>query len=160
MAQLLQNLTTARSFIFHFVPLWNWTFCAHDLDFQAAESVRTSSDARVHGPCTRASGFHYRVDGPSWRVSKNAPEFSGRQLGPWTRAVNSGSGNRPLRGRFWIVWSVRTKSHSHADWRWSWTEWSATDRKAPSDAAIERTRNSSITAVETTEKSERAQSAS
>jgi len=27
---------------------------------------------------------------------KNAPEFSGRQLGPWTRAVNSGSGNRPL----------------------------------------------------------------
>jgi len=37
-----------------------------------------------------------RVDGPSWRVSKNAPEFMGRQLGPWTRAVNSGSGNRPL----------------------------------------------------------------
>ena len=37
-----------------------------------------------------------RVDGPSWRVSKNAPEFSCRQLGPWTRAVNSGSGNRPL----------------------------------------------------------------
>jgi len=36
-------------------------------------------------------GFHY----PSWR-----PELSGvkkcRQLGPWTRAVNSGSGNRPL----------------------------------------------------------------
>jgi len=37
-----------------------------------------------------------RVDGPSWWVSKNAPEFSGRQLGQWTRAVNSGSGNRPL----------------------------------------------------------------
>ena len=36
-----------------------------------------------------------RVHGPSWRVSKNAPEFSGRQLGPWTRPVNSGSGNRP-----------------------------------------------------------------
>ena len=36
-----------------------------------------------------------RVHGPSWRVSKNAPEFSGRQLDPWTRAVNSGSGNRP-----------------------------------------------------------------
>ena len=31
------------------------------------------------------------VDG----CQKNAPEFSGRQLGPWTRAVNSGSGNRP-----------------------------------------------------------------
>ena len=28
-------------------------------------------------------GFHY----PSSR-----PEFTGRQLGPWTRAVNSGSG--------------------------------------------------------------------
>ena len=40
--------------------------------------------------------FTARVHGPSWRVSKNAPEFSGRQLGPWTRAVNSGSGNRPL----------------------------------------------------------------
>jgi len=38
-----------------------------------------------------------RVDGPSWRVSKNEPEFTGRQLGPWTRAVNSGSGNRPLQ---------------------------------------------------------------
>jgi len=39
-----------------------------------------------------------RVHGPSWRVSKNAPEFSGRQLDPWTRPVNSGSGNRPLDG--------------------------------------------------------------
>jgi len=33
-----------------------------------------------------------RVDG----CQKNAPEFLGRQLGPLTRAVNSGSGNRPL----------------------------------------------------------------
>ena len=32
-------------------------------------------------------GFHY----PSSRA-----EFTGRQLGPSTRAVNSGSGNRPL----------------------------------------------------------------
>jgi len=38
--------------------------------------------------------FDTRVDGPSWRVSKNAPEFTGRQLGPRTRAENSGSGNR------------------------------------------------------------------
>jgi len=30
-----------------------------------------------------------RVDGPSWRVSKNAPKFSGRQLGPWTRVVET-----------------------------------------------------------------------
>jgi len=32
-------------------------------------------------------GFHY----PSSR-----PEFTERELGPWTRAVNSGNGNRPL----------------------------------------------------------------
>ena len=63
-------------------------------------------------------GFHY----PSWRAEltawvdgcqknapeltgstradnsgvKNAPQFTGRQLGPWTRAVNSDSGNRAL----------------------------------------------------------------
>jgi len=30
-----------------------------------------------------------RVDGPSWRVSKNEPEFTGRQLGPWTRVVET-----------------------------------------------------------------------
>ena len=35
--------------------------------------------------------FTARVDG----CQKNAPEFSGRQLGPSTRPVNSGSGNRP-----------------------------------------------------------------
>ena len=29
-------------------------------------------------------------------ASKNAPEFTVRQLGPSTRAVNSGSGNRAL----------------------------------------------------------------
>jgi len=44
---------------------------------------------------TKEYCFH-PIHGPSWRVSKNAPEFSGRQLGPWTRAVNSGSRNRPL----------------------------------------------------------------
>ena len=32
----------------------------------------------------------------NWRVSKNAPEFTGRQLGPWYRPVNLGSGNRAL----------------------------------------------------------------
>jgi len=30
-----------------------------------------------------------RVDGPSWRVSKNAPEFTSRQLGLWTRVVET-----------------------------------------------------------------------
>ena len=41
-------------------------------------------------------GFHYPSSRPELTGVKNAPEFSGRQLGPWTRAVNSGSGNRPL----------------------------------------------------------------
>ena len=31
-----------------------------------------------------------RVHGPSWRVSKNAPEFTCHQLGPWTRVVETG----------------------------------------------------------------------
>jgi len=43
-----------------------------------------------------------RVDGPLTGV-KNAPEFLGRQLGSWTRAVNSGSGNRPLVELPWLV---------------------------------------------------------
>jgi len=56
---------------------------------------------RQHGPCWRAPGFHYpswrpeltaRVNGPSWRVMETGP----RQLGPLTRAVNSGNGNRAL----------------------------------------------------------------
>ena len=34
-------------------------------------------------------GSTTQVDGPSWRVSKNAPEFTGRQLGPSTRVVET-----------------------------------------------------------------------
>ena len=41
--------------------------------------------ARVHGRPVSTT----RVYGPSWRVSKNAPKFSGRQLGPWTRVVET-----------------------------------------------------------------------
>jgi len=79
--------------------------------------------ARVHGtswrpensgaffwhPSTRAvnSVSTTWVDGPSWQVSKNASEFSGRQLGPWTPAVNSGSGNRPSVS---LVWTWRFQS--------------------------------------------------
>jgi len=40
--------------------------------------------ARVHGRPVSTT----RVNGPSWRVSKNAPEFTGH--GPSTRPVNSG----------------------------------------------------------------------
>jgi len=46
------------------------------------------STTRVDGPWTRV---HFLVDGPSWRVSKNAPELTAS-----TRAVNYGSGNRAL----------------------------------------------------------------
>jgi len=45
---------------------------------------------------------------PSWRVSKNAPEFTGRQLGPSTRAVNSGSGNRALHVPSFTMSTVKT----------------------------------------------------
>ena len=74
-----------------------------DVPWRHSVGRSCNSDARVHGPCTLGRPVTpvrpistTRVNGPSWRVSKNAPEFSGRQLGPWTRAVNSGSGNRPL----------------------------------------------------------------
>ena len=95
-----------------------------DNDCCRLRNLRSVSTTRVHGPSSRAeltarelgcifwhpstrtpvytARVHGRpvsttlVHGPSWRVSKNAPEFSDRQLGPWTRAVNSGSGNRPL----------------------------------------------------------------
>ena len=69
-------------------------------------------DARVYGPCTRASGFHY----PSWRVSKSAPEFSGRQLGPWTRVVetdlNSHYCFQELRG--WGLWCLTLELRSYS----------------------------------------------
>jgi len=49
--------------------------------------------ARVHGPRTRpvnSGAFFYTLQlGPSWRVSKNAPECNGRVLGPWTRVVET-----------------------------------------------------------------------
>ena len=69
--------------------------------------------ARVHGPSWRPvnSGafFDTRQLGPSTRVVETGRpctravytgvrwhgEFTGRQLGPWTWSVNSGSGNRP-----------------------------------------------------------------
>ena len=76
------------------------------------ELLLRSSNQRRHTPlcsdyiglellCQLATVTHYarfplpeltaRVNGPSWRVT------SFRQLGPLTRAVNSGSGNRALR---------------------------------------------------------------
>ena len=52
--------------------------------------------------------FDTRQLGPSTRMSKNAPEFTGRQLGPWTPAVNLGSGNRALdvSSGEWVVFTV------------------------------------------------------
>jgi len=66
------------------------------------------STIRVHGPSSRAE-LTARELGcifwhPSWRpeftgvknVKKWRPVNSGLQLGPWARAVNSGSENRAL----------------------------------------------------------------
>ena len=47
-------------------------------------------------------GFHY----PSWRPENSGAFFDTRQLGPWTRAVNSGSGNRPLQTSFITVLAI------------------------------------------------------
>jgi len=44
---------------------------------------------RVDGPCTRASGFQYLSWRPELTGVKNAPEFTGRKLGPWTRVVET-----------------------------------------------------------------------
>jgi len=52
------------------------------------------STTRVDGPSWRAVNlgafFDTRQLRPSTLVSKNAPEFTGRQLGPWTRVVETG----------------------------------------------------------------------
>ena len=53
--------------------------------------LRSVSTTRVHGPCTRASCFHY----PSSRPELTGVKKCTRVLGPSTRPVNSGSGNRP-----------------------------------------------------------------
>ena len=58
------------------------------MSFQVPRIKRNSKDSKGRFPLPELTA---RVDG----CQKNAPEFSGRQLGPWTRAVNSGSGNRP-----------------------------------------------------------------
>jgi len=39
---------------------------------------------------------------PSWRVSKNAPEFTARELGPWTRVVETGLKAQQLLVLFYI----------------------------------------------------------
>ena len=83
---------------------WSRTRTVKDQDCRAEER------GRVHGRPVSTT----RVDGPSWRVSKNAPEFSGRQLGPWTRAVNSGSGNRPLQMKYVYRPGVSTRAYDRS----------------------------------------------
>ena len=58
-------------------------------------SSRPEFTGRVDGPWTRV---HFLTPELTARVSTNAPELTGCQLGCifWTRAVNSGSGNRAL----------------------------------------------------------------
>jgi len=78
------NNKTLESSTCHLASSW-WRFRIT----QAMTEIRTFCVSLLRSVSTT------RVHGPSWRVSKNAPEFSGRQLGPWTRPVNSGNGNRP-----------------------------------------------------------------
>jgi len=86
--------------------------------FQLPCTLSPVSTTRVHGPSSRAeltarvnSGvfFDTRVDGPSWRVSKNAPELTGRQLGcifdtrqlgPSTLVVETGLKGVPVRPEY------------------------------------------------------------
>ena len=66
------------------VRLASMSICPPSTDSRQSADSRLNLTKKYFTPCTRASGFHY----PSWRVSINAPEFSGRQLGPWTRVVD------------------------------------------------------------------------
>ena len=66
-----------------------------------AISIDTRTARRVVSKCAAQavrlrSVSTTRVHGPRTRVHFLTPVNSGRQLGPWTRAVNSGSGNRHL----------------------------------------------------------------
>ena len=76
---------------------------------QPTDTTVTTHVCRVSLSFSLKPGFHYPSSPaevtagelgcifwhPSTRVSKNAPESTGRQLGPWTPAMNSGtSGNR------------------------------------------------------------------
>ena len=70
-----------------------------------------------HGPSTRLVETHARQHGPRWRVMETAVT---RQLGPLTWAVNSGSGNQPLKRwsltSFLLIMSTADGSWQHGNW--------------------------------------------
>ena len=54
---------------------------------------------------------------PRWKAlqrSETRLQFSGRQLDPWTRAVNSGSGNRPLHDANVVPTRCKSRGNTHA----------------------------------------------
>jgi len=84
-----------------------WLDCSNDFSECVGSVSRCHNTCfNVVDPCqkcTRVTSRHNsgaffdtRQLGLSTGMSKNAPEFTGRQLGPWTRAVNSDSGNWAL----------------------------------------------------------------
>ena len=64
--------------------------------------------------------FDTQVDGPSWRVSKNAP----RVHGPSTRSENSGSGNRALQR---ITEGSKWPEVKSCDVDWNTAVWTVTE---------------------------------
>ena len=58
--------------------------------YRLVKALSPVSTTRVHGPSWQPMNSGAFFDSPSWRVSKNAPEFTGRQLGLWTWLVETG----------------------------------------------------------------------
>jgi len=56
----------------------------------ASVAVKPSFHYPSWRPINSGAFFDTRQLGPSWRVSKNAPELMGRQLGLWTWVVETG----------------------------------------------------------------------
>ena len=109
------NVQSSSSFK-QFRPAYSYITCAvwlthvkNNSEVTVVSPLRSVSTTRVHGPSSRpeltaralgctsvyTARVHgrpvstTRVDGPSWRVSKNAPVNSARELGPWTWVVET-----------------------------------------------------------------------
>ena len=67
-----------------------WYFTHRSATTGFSRLLSPVSTTRVDGPSWRVTGFHYPSNGP----------WTGH---PSTRAVNSGSGNRPLNSYLWII---------------------------------------------------------
>ena len=70
-------------------------------------------------------GFHYQSWRPELTGVKNAPELTGRELGPWTRVVETGL--KPERVQWFVLenteWVSESSWTSHSTHnRWLWDE--------------------------------------